>query len=145
MAQATRTPGPGTTIEDANATELIASSAHSADIAASWKQVDRPGHVVVITTLGAISSDVSDTDIEILGADDSSGTNPVSYGHFDTIAHDDDNETRYLEAVVHKSYMAAVLDLTKSGSGTVTAGVKVHAIPHKGRTDDGTATGQRTA
>lgn len=145
MAQATRTPGPGTTIQDANATVLIASGAKAADVAASWTQVDRPGHVVVVTTLGAISSDVSATDIEILGADDSSGTNPVSFGHFDAIGPSDDNETRYLELVSHKSYMAAVLDLTRSGSGTVTAGVKIHAIPHLGRKDDGTTAGQRTA
>ena len=63
MAQATRTPGPGTTIEDANATELIASSAKAANVTASWKQVDRPGHVVAVATFGAISSDITQADI----------------------------------------------------------------------------------
>ncbi len=139
MAQATRTPGPGTTIEDASATTLITSAAHAADVAVSWQQVDRPGHVVVVTTLGVIASDVSATDIEIVGADDSSGTNTISYGHFDAIGPSDDSQTRYLEATVHKSYMGAILDLTRSGSGTVVAGVKVHAIPHKGRSNTRTA------
>lgn len=144
MAQATRTPGPGTTIEDANAVELIAAaSSKSANVSASWKQVDRPGHVVVVTTLGAIGNSVTGFDIEIQGADDSSGTNPVSYGFFDKITGSSDNETRYLEMVVHKPYMAAVA--TYAGSGSVVVGTKVHAIPHKGRTDDGTTSGQRTA
>mgnify|MGYP003655427658 FL=1 len=139
MAQATRTPGPGTTIEDANATELIASSAKAANVTASWKQVDRPGHVVAVATFGAISSDITQADIEIIGADDSSGTNPVSYGRFDTVAHTDDNKVVYLEAVIHKPYLAGVLTFARSGSGTATVGVKVHAIPHKGRSETRTA------
>jgi len=139
MAQATRTPGPGTTIKDALAATLITSAAHAADVAVAWVQVDRPSSVVVVTTLGAISSDVSATDIEIVGADDSSGTNTVSDGHFDAIGPSDDSETRYLEAVVHKPYMGAILDLTRSGSGTVVAGVKVHAIEHLARSNTRTA------
>ena len=138
MAQATRTPGPGTTIEDANAVELIAAaSSKSASVTASWKQVDRPGQVVVVTTLGAIGGSVTGFDIEILGADDSSGTNPVSYGYFDKIAAADANETRYLEMVAHKPYMAAVA--TYAGSGSVVVGVKVHAIAHKARSETRTA------
>ena len=72
-------------------------------------------------------------------ADDSSGTNPVSYGRFDTVAHTDDNKVVYLEAVIHKSYLAGVLTFARSGSGTATVGVKVHAIPHKGRSETRTA------
>ena len=137
MAQATRTPGPGTTIEDANAVELIAVADKSANVTASWKQVDRPGHVVVVTTLGAIGNSVTGFDIEIQGADDSSGTNPVSYGFFDKITGSSDNETRYLEMVVHKPYMAAVA--TYAGSGSVNVGTKVHAIAHKARSETRTA------
>ena len=138
MAQATRTPGPGTTIEDASAVELIAAaSSKSANVTASWKQVDRPGQVVVVTTLGAIGGSVTGFDIEIIGADDSSGTNPVSYGYFDKIVAADANETRYLEMVVHKPYLTAVA--TYAGSGAVVVGVKVHAIAHKARSETRTA------
>ncbi len=137
MAQATRTPGPGTTIEDALAAELQAVGNVSGDVTGSWVQVDRPAHVAVVATLGTIASGVTGVDIEVQGADDNSGTNTVSYGRFDTIGASDDDTTRYLEAVVHKSYMRVVID--HSGTGNASVGVKVHGIPHKGRSNTRTA------
>lgn len=137
MAQATRTPGPGITIEDALAAELQAVGNVSADVAATWVQVDRPSDATVVATLGAIASGVTGLDIEVLGADDNSGTNTVSYGHFDAITGSNDNETRYLDVTVYKSYMAVVID--HSGSGTASVGVKVHAIAHRGLSNTRTA------
>ncbi len=137
MAQATRTPGPGTTIEDANAAVLAATAAVTADVAVTWVQVDRPCDVAVVATLGVVDVGVTGFDIEVLGADDSSGTNPVSYGRFDTIAGAITAETRYLDVTAYKSYMGVIMDHT--GSGDCNVGVKVHAIPHLGLSNTRTA------
>ena len=137
MAQATRTPGPGTTIEDANAAVLAAVADVSADVAVSWVQVDRPCDVVVVATLAGVAAGVTGFDIEVVGADDSSGTNTVSYGHFDAIDGTSDNETRYLDVTSYKSYMGVIMDHT--GTGACNVGVKVHAIPHLGRSNTRTA------
>ena len=136
MAQATRTTGPGTLIRDALAPVLKATGDVSADETGSWVQVDRPCEVQVILELGTIAAGVTGFDVEIQGADDSSGTNTVSYGRFATLTGADDNETRVLHASVYKPYMRSVID--HSGSGACGTTIKVRQ-PHDRKTDSTTA------
>tara|TARA_B100000287_G_scaffold303643_1_gene286799 strand:- start:732 stop:1142 length:411 start_codon:yes stop_codon:yes gene_type:complete len=136
MAQATRTVGPGTIINDANAPTLQATGNVSADTTGSWVQVDRPCDVQIEMALGTIGGSVTGFDVEIQGADDSSGTNTVSYGRFDTVAHTDDDTTRRMAAHVYKPYMRAVMD--HSGSGNVGVTIKVRTT-HNQVTDSTTA------
>jgi hypothetical protein len=136
MAQATRTTGPGTLIRDALAPVLKATGDVSADETGSWVQVDRPCDVQVIMELGTIAAGVTGFDVEIQGADDSSGTNTVSYGRFATLTGADDNETRVLHASVYKPYMRA--DMDHSGSGACGVTIKVRQ-PHDRKTDGTTA------
>lgn len=136
MAQATRTVGPGTLVRDANAPTLQATGNVSSDTTGSWVQVDRPCDVQVVMDLGTIASGVTGFDVEVQGADDSSGTNTVSYGRFDTVGASDDDTTRVLHASVYKPYMRAVMD--HSGTGNVGVTIKVRQ-PHDRKTDSTTA------
>jgi len=128
MTQQTLTPGPGSpiTLHTTHDFVLLVSAAITADEATTagsgYVQVDRPGLVTAVLTTGAIGASAV-MDVEVWGADDTSGTNPVMYGRFNNLVTGDADSEFTLEANVYKPYMAVLLDY--SGSGSVVAGVTV--------------------
>jgi len=99
---------PGTTVKDALEPALMsAETVNNETTTGSWVEVNFPADLVAVMELGAQAASV-DLDVEIQGADDTSGTNLVSYGHFDSVDANDDNEDRFLSVQVYKPYVRAV-------------------------------------
>lgn len=119
MAQAFLGANPGTTVKDVLEPELLDDTV-SADISTpTWVEVNFPACVAVVAELGAIDAGVTGLDIEVVGADDDSGTNQVSYGRFAAIDGDSDNQERVLLADVFKPFMAVLVDHTGTGDAAV--------------------------
>lgn len=119
MAQSFLGANPGTTVKDALEPELLDTTV-SADVSSvTWVEVNFPMEVVAVAELGAIDAGVTGLDIEVVGADDNSGTNQVSYGKFDSITGSDDNEERVLAVSAFKRYMGVLVDHTGSGNAVV--------------------------
>jgi hypothetical protein len=116
MPQAYLGANPGTTIEDALEPELLDDASVSADVTVTWVAVNFPATVVVVTTLGTIAAGVTNFEIEVEGADDTSATNLVSYGRFAPIDGSDDDETRVLTVDVFKPYMGVTIDYEGTGA-----------------------------
>jgi len=96
MAQANLTRGVGTWVKDTEAVELADGSDITATATGSWVLAYHPGVVQVEAVSGTCTGTSVVCDVEILGADDSSGTNPVVLGKFATFDEDSDDETRRL-------------------------------------------------
>ena len=113
---------PGTTIRDFIEPELHNSTV-TADVTVVWVQVNFPATVAVLAELGVIDVGVTGLDIEVLGADDASATNQVSYGRFAPIAGTNDDEDRVLTVDVFKPFMGVTIDHTGAGNAAVVVGV----------------------
>lgn len=122
MAQASRTPAPGTVIQDADGPVLL-SAAAIATGSGSWVSLGgRPQKVAFKLVTSAIAGGPGTLEVKIEGADDASGTNPVVLGVFEELTEADDSETKYLRlAGVFKPYARATQ--TEAGTditGTIT-------------------------
>lgn len=106
MAQASLNPGVGTFVKDERAPVLANGSTVSTTSTGSWVKVDRPWDCAIVLGTGTVTGTGS-VEVEILAADDNSGTNPVSLGKFSTVAFDDDDLERILIVSTHKPYMQA--------------------------------------
>ena len=92
----------------------------SADVSSvTWVEVNFPGRVVAVAELGAIDAGVTGLNIEVVGADDDSGTNQVSMGRFATIDGADDNQDRHLALAGWKRWMGVLVDHVGSGNAAV--------------------------
>lgn len=119
MSQAFLGANPGTVVQDALEPELLDATV-SADITSvTWVEVNFPGCVAVVAELGAIADTVTGLDIEVVGADDDSGTNQVSFGRFSAIDGADDGQARVLVVEAYKPYMGVLVDYTGSGNAPV--------------------------
>ncbi len=119
MPQAFLGANPGTTVEDFLEPELYDAVA-TADVTVTWVQVNFPCDVAVVAELGTIVVGVTGLDIEVVGADDASATNLVSYGRFAPINGTDDADTeRVLVAAVFKPFLGVTIDHTGTGNAPV--------------------------
>ncbi len=114
MPQAFLGANPGTTVEDALEPELYDATA-TGDVTVTWVAVNFPATVCVVATLGTVGASVTGADIEVVGADDTSATNIVSYGRFAPIDEADDDQVRVLTVDVFKPFMGITLDHTGTG------------------------------
>ena len=121
MAQAFLGANPGTFVTDAEAPILLEDEdVQNTTVTGDWVEVDFPGNCVVVLELGAAAAS-SNLRVEIEGSDDGDSISPsgvVSYGAFDSIGGDDDNEIRVMDAQIYKKYVRAVA--TESGNAEVT-------------------------
>ncbi len=118
MSQAFLGVNPGTDIRDTLEPELHSSTV-TADVTVVWVQVNFPATVAVLVELGAIAAGVTGLDIEVVGADDASATNQVSYGRFAVINGTNDDEDRVLTVDVFKPFMGVIIDYTGTGNAVV--------------------------
>ena len=128
MTQQTRYPGPGVPVRDDDAPVLHTAAAVSADVATTagdgYVQVDRPGDIDGVATLGTIGASATMT-ASVWGSETGTATGEVMLGSWAPIAgtHDDTVQVLKLSNVYHK-YLAVYLDY--GGTGSVVIGVKVH-------------------
>lgn len=113
------TVGPGTLVRDVNEPTLYDGTAITSATTTNgtWTNVKFPFACSVFLETGTMAGTSSTCDVEIQEADDSSGTNAVTVGHFSQLTEADDNVTKRLNARVHKPYMRAVIVT----AGTVTS------------------------
>lgn len=135
---------PGTLVSDALAPVLLSSTTTPAGswdaaetVTGPWVEVPIPAEVSIEAVIGTVTGGDTNLSIEIQGADDSSGTNLVSYGKFDDIAAGDSNEVRYLQARVYKKYVRAVG--VSVGAAVVAAATVTVRQPHYQRVESRTA------
>lgn len=107
MSQLYLGPGPGNTVEDTLAAELLDGSNITATGQGSWVKVNRVEEVVAVLTTGACTGTSVTCDIEVEAADDSSGTNTVSLGKFDTLTEASDSVEKFLPLRVFKPWIRA--------------------------------------
>ena len=119
MAQSFLGPNPGTVVVDALEVELLDGSVSNDVTVVAWKEVNFPACVAVVAELGTIADTVNALDIEVVGADDDSGTNLVSYGRFAPIDGSDDGQVRVMVADVYKRFMGVRVDHEGTGSAQV--------------------------
>jgi hypothetical protein len=123
MSQASLNPGPGTLVRDALAAVLLTMDSASSTATGDWTNVEFPWLCAVWADMGTIAGSDDTVDIQILGADDASGTNPVVYGEFSQYAATDDDVSKRLVVQAFKPYMQAVATIAGSSpdvTGTVT-------------------------
>lgn len=133
---------PGTQVTDAFAPVLADDDYDVGETAEDWVAVRHPADVGVELVTDTIDTHATITiDVEIQGADDDQGTNPVSYGRFSNIAHGDNGIRRLLNARIYKPYARAVVTVADPGSEGVTeATLAVRLVqPHLRRTVNTTA------
>jgi hypothetical protein len=101
---------PGTMVRDALAPNLLAGATLNAAGTSNGTvvQIDKPGDVRFLLTIGTATGTTPTLDLEVKGADDLAFTvNVVSYGRFSSIAGGVVGSTRVMDADVFKRYIRA--------------------------------------
>lgn len=105
---------PGTLVQDALAPNiLVGATLNAAGTTNSTAvQVDRPGDVAFVLTLGTVTGTTPTSDITIQGSDDNTfATGVVTYGQIETSGGSQSSISRQISAYVSKQYVRAVVVL----------------------------------
>lgn len=132
---------PGTLVQDNLAPNLLSGATLNAAGSTNGTavQLDRPGEVSFVLTLGTVTGTSPTFDVVIQGCDSSGfGSNVITYGQIETSGGSQSNLSRQITARAYHTYVRAVV--TVGGTSPVYTGSTLYPrLPQDRRTRSVTA------